>query len=121
MKNITREEAIQVLKNWQSHQLSAIDVFEWGNKLYLNEDIDYEDWEGDEPNSVTNEILAQLDSIDMNLIAIEDIPEMIKFLKTPVGNFEKGYKKWCDYIYSIDLLKRKKELKNIKLYEPFCK
>jgi hypothetical protein len=121
MKIIKRKDIEQILLNWSGNILSTNEVLDWADNRYPFENVDYEDWEGDPPKSVSNEILAHLDSLEMNLVTKDDIPAMIRFLETPIGDFERGFKKWCDYNSSIDIRKRIKELQGIPFYEKFCK
>jgi len=121
MPIITRKHVIDILSKWQSGQLSASEVHNWAENKYLKSGIDYEDWEDNDDESVTNEVLANLDTLDMNLVTKEDIPIFLEFLKTPNGKFKQGYKKLKDSLNTIDIVKRKEKLSNNPLYLRFCK
>ena len=120
MKIITRDDLRQILEDWQCGKLSAEEVHDWAESLYFPGAIDYDDWENDE-NSVTNEVLAALDMMDMKLIISSDVQTYLEFLQTPAGQFDKGYEKLDAALKSIDYRKRAKELKDDPLYGPYCR
>ncbi len=118
---ITRSDIIAKLLEWQEGKLTAEDLNNWAVRFYLHDDVDYSDWEGDEEErSVTNEVLAQLDSIDMNLMIPDDVPAYLEFLDTPLGKFEDGYAKLESYLNSIDYKERARLLAGNEFYAPFC-
>jgi hypothetical protein len=102
---IKREELVQVLNDWQSGRLSSAEVLSWADALYLSGDVDYEDWEED--NSVTKEILAGLDMLDMNLALPKDAPIYLEFLSTPAGQFESGHTRFQRRLDEIDCENRR--------------
>ena len=90
-------------------------VYETANDL-MSKGYSFIDQENDGNDSVTNEVLAYLESIDMNLVTQEDIPACFEFLDTAPGRFQEGYRKWDNYLESINYEKRKKMLKGIEPY-----
>ncbi|MSU61916.1 MAG: hypothetical protein EXS31_05905 [Pedosphaera sp.] len=78
---IKREDLAQVVNDWGSGRMSSTEVLNWANALYPSDEVDYDDWEED--NSVTNEILAALDMLDMNLALPEDVAVYLEFLSHP--------------------------------------
>ena len=116
---LTREEVLTKLKDWQTGTLSSRELHAWAEALYLRDEVDYEDWEGD--HSVTNEIIAALDMLDMNLILPEDAPIYIEFLATPPDGFKVGYQRYQAQLNSINLEKRQTQLVRDPLYAPFFK
>lgn len=115
---LKRVDLIRTLQDWQSNTIDAVKIFDWANEAYLNNQYAYEDWEGD--NSVSNEIMAHLDNLNISLVTKDDIPAMLEFLDTPPGQFDVGYKKWIQYVDSIDIRRRQKELGDLPFYKPFC-
>ena len=73
------------LLEWQSGHISADEIHRWAEKRYHNDDFDYDDWEGEEENSVTNEIIAHLDMLNLNLTTDADVGIFLEFLSTPEG------------------------------------
>jgi len=119
-KIVTRAEVKEVLIKWQQGDIDAKYVNDWAGNLYPSTEVDYDDWEADDSNSITNEVLAALDMLDMNLLTVEDIPAYVEFLNTPQGDFNKANAKLQRYLRSIDISERKKQLAQIKIYAPFC-
>jgi hypothetical protein len=117
---VSRDDLIEILTKWESDQLSEQEIIDWADQ-YFPDEIEFEDWEGNDDQSVSNEIMASLDSLGMNLVIKEDIPIYIEFLKTPVGEFEQGYSKWRDELSEIDIENRMKLLKKNPIYTDFCK
>ena len=116
---IGREDLIKILQHWRDGVLTAEQVHEWAEERAGN--VEVHDWEGPEPNSVTNEVLSALDMLNINLMLPEDIPHYLEFLHTPTGHFSEGYSKWQDALTQIDYHARKEFLRMTPLYAPFCK
>jgi hypothetical protein len=119
-KIIKRDDVAKVLKAWQAGEMSTREVYDWANRLYPC-NYDAEDWEGEEEQSVTNEVLAALDMLDMNLTLPEDVSIYLDFLDTPKGDFASGYAAFEQRLRAIDYATRKKRLKDGPLYTPFLK
>jgi hypothetical protein len=117
---ITRNQLKDLLVQWLNGELTEEQLHEWAENKYLNNDVDYSDWEDDD-NSVTNETLAALDQMDMNLMTKEDIKYYIDFLETPPGQFGEGLKKLEDKMKSINYSLRQKALSETPFYEKFCR
>ena len=118
LRTVTREEVAQKLSEWASGRTSSAEVHGWASALFLSEDVDFADWEGDE-DSVTKEVLGALDMMDMNLVTPQDIPALLAFLGTPVGGFSGGYEKMKKWFDSVDYAARKTCLQSDPLYAPF--
>ncbi len=118
-RTLKREELVQKLKDWQAGRISSVGLLEWADALYPSEDVDYEDWEGDD--SVTNEVLAALDMLDMHLALAEDAPIYLDFLSTPAGQFQAGYARYKHALDQIDYTSRRTSLRNVPLYAPFLR
>jgi len=71
--------------------------------------------------TVTKEIVATLDMLDMNLVLPEDMPIYLEFLSTTRGEFEIGYRCWQSKLDAIDYESRRTQLKADPLYAPFLK
>ncbi len=119
-KIISRNQIKEILNKWLNNELSASQVHEWAGNLYPNDNVEYTDWEGDDDNSVTNQVLADLDMMDMNLMIKDDIEHYLVFLDTPPDQFNFGCQKLENYLYTIDLEIRREELRNDEFYSNFC-
>lgn len=120
-KILSREDLKEKLLQWQEGQITAQELNNWAGENYPNDDVDYEDWDEAEAHSVTNEVLAALDMMDMNLMTSEDVPAFLDFLETPPASFEEGYKKFQRYQEQIDIKKRAADLVTEPFYERFCR
>ena len=116
---ITREDVRSKLRDWRDGNISTQEIYEWAGSLYPNIECEYEDLEGKESNSVTNEVLAALDMVNMNLNIPEDAKIFLELLSTPLGEFESGYALLQRRLNSIDYDLRRKTLRDNPLYAPF--
>ena len=116
---ISREQLKDLLTKWRNDELTEDRLHDWAENMYLNDGVDYSDWEED--NSVTNEVLAALDQMDMNLMTKDDIEPYMKFLDTPLGQFNQGYRELDDYLKSIAYSERKRTLARNPFYKIFCR
>lgn len=116
---ITRGELFHLLIKWQSGELSTQDVWDWASHHYLPGEMEYDDWEDE--SSVAHELLCVLDSLDMNLVLVDDAPIHLTFLETPMGEFAEGFRRWKHAHQQIDFELRRQQLKDDPIYGPFCK
>ena len=114
---IKREDVVRALSDWNSGRKTTLEILRWADSLYPSDDVDYEDWEGDD--SVTNEVLSALDMLDMNLALPEDAPIYLQFLSTPVGKFAAGYAEFRRRLDAIDYESRRAQLRDTMPYAPF--
>jgi len=119
-KIITRNELRDLLTKWQRGQITAEELNSLAGELYPNDEVGYEDWEADGESSVTNEVLAALDMMDMNLMVPEDVPAYLEFLNTPLGSFKEGYSKLRQCLQHINIEDRQVALSKIPFYKAFC-
>ena len=115
---VTREDVVTILQQWQEGRLNAEQVHAWAEERAGNAEVG--DWEGAEPESVTNEVLSSLDMLDLNLMLPADIPSYLDFLHTPPGQFATGYQAWQAALGQIDYAARKATLQAIPFYARFC-
>lgn len=99
--------------------MTSIEVLSWADSRYPSDDVDYEDWEGDD--SVTNEVLGALDMLDMNLALPEDAPIYLQFLSTPAGKFASGHAEFRRRLDAIDHNYRREQLRDTMPYAPFLR
>lgn len=116
---VTRGELFDLLTKWQSGEVDTQNVWDWASHHCLPGATDYDDWEGE--SSVANEILCHLDSLDMHVVLVEDVPLHLAFLATPIGDFQAGYRKWRQAHALIDFEARYQQLQDDPIYGAFCK
>jgi hypothetical protein len=115
---LTREEVAQKLRDWAEGRSSTEEIQSWATSAYMNDEVDFADWEKDD-DSVTKEVVAALDMLDMNLVLPEDAPIYLEFLDTPIGGFAAGYAKLQGRVDAIDYEKRRVRLRDVEPYAPF--
>jgi hypothetical protein len=116
---LKRADVARVLTEWSAGRMTSIEVLSWADSRYPSDDVDYEDWEGDD--SVTNEVLGALDMLDMNLALPEDAPIYLQFLSTPAGEFASGYAEFRRRLDAIDYDCRRAQLRDTMPYAPFLR
>lgn len=103
----------QKIVDWQNDMISKECLQQWGEDFrldaYLNED---EELKG-------IEVLSYLEFMNIDKTLKEDIPYVLEFIDSD-EKYEDAYKKWYEYLNSIDYKKRAKELKNDPFYAPYC-
>lgn len=115
-QKVTRKELSDVLAQWQRGELTAQEVWDWVSARYWPGDTEIDDWELD--LSATNEILAQLDSMDINLVVVDDVPMHRRFLDSPKGKTAHAYEVWKSELDSINYRQRQKDLRDDPMFRP---
>lgn len=119
-KIIARADICKILEDWEAGKMTAQEVHAWAESCYAVSGVEYDDNEGDEDNSVANEVMARLDMLNLDLMFPEDIPIYLEFLQAPKNGFAAAFRKWDAALQNIDRKARAQNLKNDPLYEPYC-
>lgn len=109
MEIVTSSDIEEKLRHWQSGKISAAELHDWAEDRYSNHR-----WETE--SDAVNEVLAQLDMMNMNLITTEDISVLSRALTSTHYLMVLN-----EHFKSIDMSNRKIQLANDPLYAPFCK
>jgi hypothetical protein len=119
---LTREEVAKMLRDWAEGRVTAREVHNWAEELFPgSEDVEYEDWDENDDNSVISAVLGELDMLDMNLRTAEDVPIYLDFLATPPGGYAAGAAEYYRRLDAIDLESRRKLLWDDLLYIRFAR
>ena len=120
---ITRQILQQKLQAWAAGILAAADVHKWVMDLQLDGPCEFEDWEtyADAQFSVSKEVMAELEMLDINFITVNDIPTFTEFLDTKAGDFEAAYILFIERLQAIDPAERMKMLKSTEPYARHCR
>ena len=121
MEIVTREEIRQKLREWQSGIISTDAIQTWASERWMSDHYTYEDWEYNGEVSASNEVLAAIDMLDINLTTKEDARIYIEFLNTPLGEYPRGHSRMKEKIRSIDFDDRKRQLRAVAPYSSFLK
>ena len=121
MEIVTREETREKLREWQSGDISTDAIQTWASERWMSDHHTYEDWEYDGEVSASNDVLAAIDMLDINLTTKEDAKIYIEFLDTPLGEYPKGHSRMKEKIRLIDFDARKQSLRDIAPYSSFLK
>ena len=116
---LKREDLAQKLRDWGAGRISSEDLCRWADGLYFSDDVHLQYEDGDGELSTTNEVLAALDMLNMNLALPEDAPIYLEFLSTPPGHFEEGHSKYIQSLERIDYEERRARLKDVPFYAPY--
>jgi glutaredoxin 2 len=108
---VTRDYLISLLEAWKENKITTADVYETADQLYSADSLKILDWENGEDYSVTMDMLSYLEMMDINFIIQEDIDPAIEFLRTEIGNYKEGSKKWYEYKSTINYEERMEKLK----------
>lgn len=111
---VTRSELSELLAKWERGESTAQEVWDWVDARYWPGDTVIDDWDGD--LSATNEILALLDSMDINLVVVDDVPIHRRFLDAPREQTAHAYEAWKSQLDSIDYGERQKSLRDDPMF-----
>jgi hypothetical protein len=89
-------------------------VWDWVSARYWPGDTEIDDWEDE--LSATHEIQAQLDSMDINLVVVDDVPIHMTFLAAPREKKAQAYGVWKSELDSIDYRRRQKSLQDDPMF-----
>lgn len=119
---ITRDILQQKLIAWTSGVISAQELHNWVTDIQL-EMPEFEDWEeeGDGRFSVSKEVLAELEMLDVNFVTLDDIPIFLDLLNTPTGGFGEAYIRFIARLQEINVPARMRALKTTEPYARHCK
>jgi|GEM_PF-5806026 len=93
---VTREYLISLLRAWQQDKINTAEFYETIEMIFSNY-TKLLDWENGGEDSVTRDVIAHLEMLDLDFIIQEDIESIIEFLNTPIGKIEEGAKKFEQY------------------------
>lgn len=107
---ITRADVRDVLVQWQRQELSHARVHEWATDRYAVSEFECED-------EVTNEVLAALDNLDVNVTTQADIPYILEALGAASGDEASSVLASMPH----DLEERRRKLRNDPVYGHFLR
>jgi hypothetical protein len=110
---VTRGDLRGLLEDWQSGKRTAAEVHDWAEARYAVNAWDPED-------EVTNEVLAALDMLDMNLLTTDDVPILQAMLQLPPDQAERAAELLDAHFQEINLDDRKNSLAGDPTYARFC-
>jgi len=106
---VTRQELVVLLNSWLVGKLNAQSVYDWANERYSTEHWRAED-------DIVNEVLAELDILDINLITIDDIPVFLEVLALPHDQLDEATCRLKAHASSFDLGARKQQCRKDPFY-----
>jgi hypothetical protein len=115
MEDIERRQLRDLLQRWQRGEVSEREVHEEAEALWEH----YAPLKGhdeDAPQSIAMGVLSNLETLNWQLITPEDIPAMLAFLETPLGQERQGWQAWHRYWQGIDFNQRRQSLRNNPYY-----
>jgi hypothetical protein len=111
---VSRSDLRRLLDEWSRGRQTAAQVHDWAEARFAVNAWSCED-------DIANEVLAELDTLDMNLLTTEDIPVLLAMLNLPRGQASLAHDQLRAHFAEISLDARKKELSVDPVYAPFCR
>ncbi|TCS33990.1 hypothetical protein EDC30_11416 [Paucimonas lemoignei] len=115
---VTRGELIRMLQSWQAGELTTQQLWDWASHRFQAGQADYDDWDGED--SVAREVLTMLDSLDLHLMLVEDVPLHLAFLQSPLGAFWESQSDWHAKLAELNYAERRVSLKDDPIYALYC-
>jgi hypothetical protein len=104
---------------WQLNEISTSEIWNWVLTEWHPGEDDYEDNDVNAEGknvSVIWDILYILEEIKWNYHTQADIPQLLAYLGTPIGQYDNGLAILNGYYSTINWEKRKTELRSITPY-----
>jgi len=114
-RNIERGTLLALLDQWRNGVIDERDVHEQVEAM-VEQCVELPEYDKNDPGSIAVEIIIHLDALNHQLITADDIPAMEAFLQTPRGEELQGWANWKNYWESLDIEKRRKELRDNPYY-----
>lgn len=115
---VTRGELIRMLQSWQAGELATQQLWDWASHRFQAGRADYDDWDGED--SVAREVLTMLDSLDLHLMLVEDVPLHLAFLQSPLGAFIQSQLTWRSELAQLNYDERRCKLRDNPIYALYC-
>lgn len=111
-QTLRRSDVAFALNEWAAGVVTNEQVFNWANARFS-----VEAWEPED--GAVNEVMAQLDTLDMNLVTSEDVSALLTALEAKTA--ESAAQVIGSHNAGIDWAARKQTLAGQPFYSPFCK
>ena len=115
MSEIERNRIKTLLNQWADGIIDERQVHEQAEE-WLEQLSELPSYADEDPRSIFQEVLVQLDVLNHQLITTDDVPAILTFLNTPPGKELIGWALWRKYWEDLDLEHRKQELKSNPYY-----
>jgi hypothetical protein len=109
---LTRQDLRDELARWAAGEIGAVDVYNWANDRFADDDCSPED-------PVTNEILWCLESLDMTLLTVADIPTLVSALTPAITTATEARSLVNRRLDAVGRDERRRALRHDALYHPF--
>lgn len=119
MTRWTRDIVRSKLQDWQKAKLTNQQIWEWALNEWFPIEDDYEDLERSANGtweSICRDIIWMLEDLNQNHISKKDIPILLEYLDTPLGQYQVGKNRIDNYFENIDWNSRKQELIGVPPY-----
>jgi len=104
-----------LLKRWQRGEIDERSVHEEAERIWASKD-EWPVYPDTDPESIPMDVLEQLDVLNHQLIIPADIPAMLAFLDTPLGEEQRGWEEWERYWQGVDIDARRSALMHNPYY-----
>jgi len=110
--SVIRTQLIEMLLQWKSGVIDERDVHLAAETLLER----MENVFSPPCDEIETEALVQLDALPQQWITADDVPAIIKFLQTPLGDEALGLAEWSAYWEKMDFRKRAKQVESNPFY-----
>ncbi len=110
-QTLFRADVASILSQWKTGLLTSAQVHDWATDRFAVDAWDPED-------GAVNEVLGRLDTMDINLVTVEDVAVLLPALEK--GTAEGAAQAMDAYQDTVDLAARKSKLSDDPLYARFC-
>lgn len=110
-ETLSKADVSSVLSQWKAGLLTNAQVHDWATDRFAVAAWDPED-------GAVNEVLGRLDTMDMNLVTVQDVAILLAALGKATA--EEAARAMDAYQDTVDLAARKRQLSADPFYARFC-
>jgi hypothetical protein len=109
-------EVDALLRSWEAGESDARAVWNGAERIWAAYEWDVADV--DPATEIVGEVVTLLESLPHQMVVIDDVPAIRRFLATPAGQAHEGWERWTAYWNGIDFADRAARLASDPLYAP---
>lgn len=104
-----------LLERWQRGEINAVTVHETAEAIW--ESGDWPTLAPHEQGAIALEVLSCLDMLNQQFIVRDDVPQILRFLSTPLGEEADAWREWRRYWDNINIDARRVSLRGEPPYD----
>ncbi len=105
MPHVDRSQLLSLVTGWERGEISIRELHQAAERIW-DEGGEWPILQPSDPNSISVEALSFLECLNHQRLVEDDLPALLRFLRTPIGAEDQGWGDWQTYWSGIDFNKR---------------